>query len=47
MQLQRHHLRDGRTLVIGAAAVEDARAVLDYLAGISGESDFLTFGQID
>ena len=44
MQPRRHHLRNGRVLVISEAAVEDAGAVLDYVEGISGESDFLTFG---
>jgi len=44
MQSRRHHLRNGRVLVIREAAVEDARAVLDYVEGISGESDFLSFG---
>ncbi len=44
MQPRKHRLKNGRVLVIREAAVEDARAVLDYVEGISGESDFLTFG---
>lgn len=44
MQPRKHHLKDGRVLVIREAAVEDARAVLDYIKGISGESDYLSFG---
>jgi RimJ/RimL family protein N-acetyltransferase len=39
-----HELDDGRILLIRQAAVEDARAVLDYVQDISGESDFLSFG---
>jgi RimJ/RimL family protein N-acetyltransferase len=37
-------LRDGRELLIREAAVEDATALLDYIAHIAGESDFLSFG---
>jgi RimJ/RimL family protein N-acetyltransferase len=44
MQPQKHQLRDGRELLIREAAPEDARAVLDYIHAISGESDFLSFG---
>lgn len=44
MQPRKHHLKNGHVLVIREAAVEDARAVLDYVEGISGESDFLSFG---
>jgi len=44
MQLRRHHLKDDLILVIREAAVEDARALLDYVEGISGESDYLSFG---
>ena len=34
----------GRILLIREAAAEDARAVLDYVNAVSGESDFLSFG---
>jgi RimJ/RimL family protein N-acetyltransferase len=44
MQPRRHHLRDGRVLVIREAGTEDARAVLDYVKDVSEETDFLTFG---
>jgi RimJ/RimL family protein N-acetyltransferase len=44
MQPRRHRLKNGRVLLIREAAAEDARAVLDYVEGISGESDFLSFG---
>ena len=44
MEPRIRHLKDGRELLIREAAVEDARTVLDYVEGRSGESDFLTFG---
>ena len=44
MEPRKRHLKNGQVLVIREAAVEDARAVLDYVEGISGESDFLSFG---
>ncbi|MFH1927277.1 MAG: hypothetical protein ABIK79_03745 [Chloroflexota bacterium] len=44
MQPRKQCLKNGRMLVIRKAAVEDARAVLDYIKGISGESDYLSFG---
>jgi RimJ/RimL family protein N-acetyltransferase len=44
MQPTEHHLKNGQVLVIREAAPEDARALLDYVEGISGESDFLSFG---
>jgi RimJ/RimL family protein N-acetyltransferase len=44
MEPRTHVLKDGRVLLIRAAAVEDARALLDFSDGVSGESDFLSFG---
>ena len=44
MEPRRHPLADGRVLLIREAESEDARLVLDYVNGISGESDFLSFG---
>lgn len=44
MEPSTHELRDGSVLLVREAAVEDARAVLEFVNGISGESDFLTFG---
>ncbi|HCP31854.1 TPA: N-acetyltransferase [Candidatus Acetothermia bacterium] len=44
MEPRNYELKNGRVLLIREAAVEDARAVLDYVEGISGESDFLSFG---
>jgi RimJ/RimL family protein N-acetyltransferase len=44
MEPRKYELKDGRVLLIRAVAVEDARAVLDYVKIISGESDFLSFG---
>jgi len=44
MQIQRFPVKNNRTLVIREAVVEDAAAVLDYVNGVSGESDYLTFG---
>lgn len=37
-------LKDGSTLLIREADVDDAAAVLKYIEGICGESDFLRFG---
>ena len=42
--MQTHPLRNNRILVIREAGVEDAAAVLDYVHGVSDESDYLTFG---
>jgi RimJ/RimL family protein N-acetyltransferase len=39
-----YELTNGHVLVIREAAVEDARAILEYVEHISGESDFLSFG---
>jgi len=44
MEPRKHELKNGRALLIREAMVEDARAVLDYVEDISGESDFLSFG---
>ena len=44
METRKHELKNGRVLLIREVAVNDARAVLDYVKGISGESDFLSFG---
>lgn len=44
MEPRNYQLKNGHVLLIREAAVEDARAILDYLEGISGESDFLSFG---
>jgi RimJ/RimL family protein N-acetyltransferase len=44
MESRKHELKSGRVLLIREVAVEDARAVLDYVERISGESDFLSFG---
>jgi len=44
MEQRNYHLNNGRVLLIHEAAVEDARAVLDYVEAVSGESDFLSFG---
>jgi RimJ/RimL family protein N-acetyltransferase len=44
MEPSKHPLADGRVLLIRQAEVGDARAVLDYVNAISGESDFLSFG---
>ncbi len=41
---RQHELKNGCVLFIRAARAEDARAVLDYVGVVSGESDFLTFG---
>ena len=44
MEAREYRLRDGRVLLIREAVVEDARALLEYVQAISGESDFLSFG---
>ncbi len=44
MDSGRQLLRDRRMLLVGDAQVEDARAILEYVEEISGESDFLSFG---
>lgn len=44
MDPHQHRLRDGRSLLIREAAADDARALLDYLDVIGGESDYLSFG---
>ena len=44
MEPRNYELKNGRALLIREATAEDARAVLDYVGGISGESDFLSFG---
>jgi RimJ/RimL family protein N-acetyltransferase len=44
MTTRTHHLPDGRMLMIREAVPDDARALLDYIAAVGGESDFLTFG---
>jgi RimJ/RimL family protein N-acetyltransferase len=44
MEPRIHPIKNGQTLLIRQAAVEDARAVLAYLHAISGETDYLTFG---
>jgi RimJ/RimL family protein N-acetyltransferase len=44
MEPRKHELKDGRVLLVREAAAQDARAILDYIETISGESDFLSFG---
>ena len=44
MQPRTHHLKDGLVLKIREATPEDADALLEYVEGISGESDFVSFG---
>lgn len=44
MEARSHELKNGCVLLIREAMPEDARAVLDYVEAVSGESDFLTFG---
>jgi len=44
MEPRKYELNNGHALLIREAAIEDARAILDYVEDISGESDFLTFG---
>src|SRR5579859_503154 len=39
-----HKLKNGASLLIREAGADDARAVLDYIEEVSGESDFLAFG---
>ena len=44
MEQHTRKLRDGRALVLREADSADARALLDYIEAVSGESNFLTFG---
>jgi RimJ/RimL family protein N-acetyltransferase len=44
MKSRKHQLKDGRVLLIREAGAEDARALLNYVEAVSGESDFLSFG---
>jgi len=44
MEPRKYELKNGRILLIREAVVNDARAVLDYVQSVSGESDFLSFG---
>jgi RimJ/RimL family protein N-acetyltransferase len=44
MEPRKHELENGRALFIREVAVKDARALLDCVERISGESDFLSFG---
>ncbi|MFC1878566.1 GNAT family N-acetyltransferase [Chloroflexota bacterium] len=44
MKPKKHLLKDNSRLVIRQAAPEDAGALLEYIAAISGQSDYLTFG---
>ncbi len=44
MEPRTHKLNSGAALLIREAAAADARAVLDYVEAVSGESDFLAFG---
>jgi RimJ/RimL family protein N-acetyltransferase len=44
MEPREHQLPDERVLLIREATTEDAGALLNYLAVIGGESDFLSFG---
>ncbi|TMA10186.1 MAG: GNAT family N-acetyltransferase [Deltaproteobacteria bacterium] len=44
MEPSKYELKNGPVLLIREAVVQDARAILDYLEQMSGESDFLTFG---
>lgn len=44
-QLIVQHLRDGRRLTLREAEVEDASAVLNHLAAVATETDYLTFGK--
>jgi RimJ/RimL family protein N-acetyltransferase len=44
MEPQEHALQDGRALLIREATADDARAVLEYVQRVSGESDYLNFG---
>jgi RimJ/RimL family protein N-acetyltransferase len=40
-----HPLRDGRRLTLREAEVDDASAVLNHLAAVAIETDYLTFGK--
>ena len=44
MKARKRELKDGSVLLIREATGNDARAVLNYVEDISGESDFLSFG---
>lgn len=44
LEPREHSLENGRTLLIREAAAKDAGALLEYVHGIAGESDFLSFG---
>ena len=44
MEPRKHELKNRGVLLIREVAVEDARALLDYVERISGDSDFLSFG---
>ena len=44
MKSRKHELKHGCLLLIREATSEDARAVLDYVEAIGGETDFLGFG---
>ncbi|MFC1975011.1 hypothetical protein ACFLXQ_01275 [Chloroflexota bacterium] len=44
MESHKYELKNNRLLLIREAVVNDARAVLDYVQSVSGESDFLSFG---
>jgi len=44
MEPRKYELKNGPILLIREAVVNDARAVLDYVQSVSGESDFLSFG---
>lgn len=44
MDPRSHKLKNGAALLIREAAADDARAVLEYVEAVSGESDFLAFG---
>jgi RimJ/RimL family protein N-acetyltransferase len=44
LESHKYELKNGRVLLIREATVRDACSVLDYVEGVSGESNFLTFG---
>ena len=44
MEPRKYTLKNSLLLIVRPVAVEDARAVLDYVKSVGGESDFLTFG---
>ncbi len=44
MEARKQTLKNGAALLIRKAAADDARAVLEYVEAVSGESDFLAFG---